>query len=141
MERKAVVADDARLHGSIPRPGAAFSCFMSFFITHRDESNEDDPPLERLWDLLAELAIKDDEHPEVSLEHESGWSLDVYGPGYIIWYNPEAVVEGKTMVGGKYADGRHMRGVSDDKIIELWTKLARGDIDSIEAEPWKLGYR
>ena len=37
-------------------------------------------------------------------------------------------------------DERHMRDVPAPKIIELWALLARGDITSIETEPWSPGY-
>ena len=40
---------------------------MSFFITHRNQRNEHDPPLKGLRKLLAELAIEDTEPPEVSV--------------------------------------------------------------------------
>ncbi len=109
---------------------------------HRNEDSEDNPPLERLRDLLAELAIEDEEHPEVGVHHDSGWCIAAYGRGYVTWEIPKVRIdEGKKVNDGKITTGRHMTGVTDEKIIELWTKLARGDIDGIEAEPWKPGYR
>jgi hypothetical protein len=33
-----------------------------------------------------------------------------------------------------------MRGVSRERVLELWLVLARGTIDEIEREPWLPGY-
>lgn len=113
---------------------------MSFIITHRYEETEHNPPLDRLWDLLKELEIKDEEHPEVSVTHESGWCVAAYGGGHIIWENAAALIEkGLRELDGKITEGRHMTGVHDEKIVELWTKLAQGDIAAIEAQPWRPG--
>jgi len=35
---------------------------------------------------------------------------------------------------------RHMRDVSRERVLELWQKLAKGDILAVDAEPWKPGY-
>jgi len=81
--------------------------------------------------LLRELDDRpeDTEHGCVAVTHESEWSISVSRGGYVIFEHLEN--------GGE----RHMCGVSDVKIIELWTWLSEGDIDSIEREPWKPGYR
>jgi len=81
-------------------------------------------------DLLSELeeAPEDEEHTSVSVTHESEWCLSAFRGGYIIFEHLEN--------GGE----RHMRGVSDDQIVQLWTCLANGDIQTIEQAPWHPGY-
>jgi hypothetical protein len=55
---------------------------VSFSITHRDGSMERDPPTPALDALIRELdAAEDDEHPDVAVQHESGWSLSAFSSG------------------------------------------------------------
>lgn len=91
---------------------------------------EQDPPLASLADLLRELDDRQDdiEHSDVSVTHESEWCISVFREGHIVLENLES--------GGE----RHMRGVPDAKILELWDFLARGDLESIKSEPWTPGY-
>ena len=82
--------------------------------------------------LLRELDEhpEDVEHGEVSVAHEeSGWCISVHTGGYVVFEH--------------LGDGgeRHMRGVSEAKILELWTLLAAGDIATVEQECWKPGYQ
>lgn len=103
---------------------------MAFHITHRYGAMERDPPLSSLPALLGELDDRpeDIEHGDVSVSHESEWCISVSRGGYVIFEHLED--------GG----ARHMRGVAATKIIDLWSRLARGDIASIEAEAWRPGY-
>jgi hypothetical protein len=105
---------------------------MAFHITHRYGDDESDPPLTSLVGLLRELddRLEDTEHASVSVTHESEWCISVGRGGYVIFENLES--EG----GGE----RHMRNVSDRKILELWSFLAVGDLQRLELEPWKPGY-
>ena len=91
---------------------------------------ERDIPLERLADLYAELEHADEEHGDVSLTHESEWCLSAYSNGLLVWGNLE-----------ERWTPRHMRDVSREKVLALWTLLARGDLAAIEQEPWKPGNR
>jgi len=92
---------------------------------------DSDPPLSSLWSLLRELDDEpgDTEHGSVAVSHESEWCISASRSGYIVLEHLER--------GGE----RHMLAIPNEKIIALWSKLAKGDIASIEAEPWKLGYR
>lgn len=103
---------------------------MAFHITHRYGEMESDPPISSLPALLRELDDRpeDTEHGSVAVSHESEWCMSVSRGGYVIFEHLED--------GGE----RHMRDVPDAKIIDLWLRLARGDIASIEAEPWRPGY-
>jgi len=91
---------------------------------------DDDPPLSSLPSLLKELddRAEDTEHGSVAVTHESEWCMSVYRGGYVVFEHLEN--------GGE----RHMRAVPDARIIELWSRLAQGDIASLEAEPWNPGY-
>ena len=102
---------------------------MSFTITHVFGEMESDPSLERLADLLTELNEADEEHTDVAVKHESEWCLSAFPDGSLIWDH----------VGG-VGSPRHMKNVPREKTIELWTKLAHGEIGSIHSEPWLEGY-
>jgi hypothetical protein len=106
---------------------------MSYHVTHRDGEMESDPPLSSLGDLLHELDERpqDTEHGSVALSHESEWCISVMRGGYVIFENLE----------NDAGTERHTRDLPEAKIIELWTRLAHGDIASIESEPWKPGYK
>jgi hypothetical protein len=103
---------------------------MSFFIQHRYGKTERDPALSELPMLLRELddRVEDKEHGSVGMTHESEWNISVTRGGHVIFENVE---EGEP---------RHLKGVSDSKILDLWTKLAAGKIDEIQSEPWMPGY-
>ena len=103
---------------------------MAFHVMHRLGNMESDPPLDSLAELLAELDPADTEHVDVAVEHESGWYLSARIGGHVVW---EDVEEGGP-------PPRHMTRVPAAKILELWTRLAQGDLAAIEAEPWRPGY-
>lgn len=102
---------------------------MGFHATTRWGSDEAEPTVERLRDILGHLDAEDDEHTTVSLTHDSEWYLAAYPGGLLTWENAEA------------ADNpRHMNGVARERVLELWIKLSRGMLDEIEREPWLPGY-
>jgi hypothetical protein len=104
---------------------------MAFHVIHRYGAMDSDPPLSTFPALLHELDERpeDTEHDSVVVSHESEWCLSVSRGGFVTFENLET--------GGE----RHMRDVPVSKIIDLWSRLAVGDIASIESEPWRLGYR
>jgi hypothetical protein len=103
---------------------------MAFHITHRYGSMDSPRSAAAFAALLRELDERpeDTEHTSVSVTHESEWCISASRGGYVTFEHLEN--------GGE----RHMHGVSEAKIIELWTRLAEGDIATIEQEPWKPGY-
>jgi hypothetical protein len=102
---------------------------MGFLATTRWGGDEREPAVERLREILGQLDVEDDEHPLVSLTHESEWYLAAYPGGLLVWENAEA------------ADNpRHMNGVTRERVLELWIKLSRGMLEEIEREPWLPGY-
>ncbi|MEM7246837.1 MAG: hypothetical protein AAF533_15905 [Acidobacteriota bacterium] len=101
---------------------------MTYHVTHWTGESERDLPLERLSELLDELAEADDEHPDVSLTHESEWCLSMGRAGQVTFENLEE--------GGP----RHLLSVSRESRIELLRMLARGQIGALLALDWFPGY-
>jgi hypothetical protein len=102
---------------------------MNYQVNTRWGGSEPMPSVDRMREVLAELdGDDDDEHPSVSLSHESEWTLSAFPDGLVIWENVEKDV------------ARHMLHLSRQKVLELWTKLAEGQIEAIESEPWIQGY-
>jgi hypothetical protein len=87
------------------------------------------PSVEQMRAALAELDAEDVEQPDTSLEHESGWGLSAFGSGALVWEN----VESDELP-------RHMKGLTRERVLELWLKLAAGKIAEIDEEPWLPGY-
>ena len=102
---------------------------MAFDLTDRMGVSVENPDESDFHRILDSLARVDPEHPDVSLTHESEWSLGVFGSGLVIWENLE---------GG---EPRHARNLGRDEIIALWKKLAVGDIAGVDsAVNWQSGY-
>ncbi|MEJ0000361.1 MAG: hypothetical protein WDO13_15090 [Verrucomicrobiota bacterium] len=60
-----------------------------------------------LREILAELDVRDPEHPDTWLTHENGWTLSVYATGLIIWSKSNSPGE-----------SRHQIHVSREKAVE-----------------------
>ncbi|NJO23869.1 MAG: hypothetical protein HC868_14245 [Sphingomonadales bacterium] len=103
---------------------------MPFHTRDRWGTTESNPPVERLRALLLSLDTVDPEHPDVSLNHDSGWSLSAFPSGRLVWENVE-------MAGSA---PRHMPGVPREKVLALWLSLTQDNIAAIEAEAWLPGY-
>ncbi len=102
---------------------------MSYHVNRRWGDADDNPSIEQMREALAELDIEDIEHPDVALIHESGWCLSAYPSGLLIWEN----------LAGDPGKPRHMRGVSRERVLELWQRLSRGELSTIESELWRAG--
>jgi hypothetical protein len=111
---------------------------MTFSARGRWGGDERNPPVERLRAILEELDIEteDFEHPDVALKHETEWCLSVFLSGLLVWENVDGAPEADEPEGKAV---RHMEDVSRQKVLELWLKLAAGDIAAVEAEPWLPG--
>jgi hypothetical protein len=103
---------------------------MAFGATDRWGAMEINPSVERLRELLQSLDIDDGEHSGVVLKHETEWCLSAFPSGLLVWENVEAADSAP----------RHMKCVTYEKILNLWIKLAQGDIAAVEAEVWLPGY-
>jgi hypothetical protein len=100
---------------------------MSYFMYDVMGGAIDEPGPEAMRQVLDGLANADDEHPDVSLSHESGWCLSAFRSGLLIWENTED---------GSVAPVE-MREVSREEILRLFQLLAAGDIASVAALPWR----
>ncbi|MFF9098852.1 hypothetical protein ACF1AX_37795 [Streptomyces sp. NPDC014802] len=100
---------------------------MSYFMYDVMGGTVDEPDPETMRRVLDGLVQADDEHPDVSLTHESGWSLSAFGDGLLVWENPDE----DSMAPGE------MRDVSREGVLRLFGLLASGDIASVEALSWQ----
>ncbi len=102
---------------------------MAYRVTTRWGGDEPNAPIRRMREILGQLVEDDVEHCEVSLTHESEWSLGAHPGGLLGWENLEDDTP------------RHMNKVSHERMLELWIQLSEGNIDVIESEPWLPGYQ
>ncbi|MFF9819795.1 hypothetical protein [Streptomyces sp. NPDC014006] len=100
---------------------------MSYFMYDVMGGTVDEPDPEMMRRVLDGLVQADDEHPDVSLTHESGWSLSAFGDGLLVWENPDE----DSMAPGE------IRDVSREEVLRLFGLLAAGDIASVEALSWQ----
>jgi hypothetical protein len=102
---------------------------MTFFVTHIAGSMEQPQDTSSLWRLLNELEQADLEHGDIAVVHESGWGLVVFPHGRVIWENVDD-------------DGgpRHLEGLTRQAMLRLMELAADGDLESVEAHYWTLGY-
>jgi hypothetical protein len=105
---------------------------MGYAVVDRMGAYTRNAGLDEIDRVLSELdGPPDDEHPDVSLIHESEWCLGAFPSGLLVWEN----VDAHDTIGP-----RHMLAVPREKVRQLWLALAAGDLPSIEAEPWRPGY-
>jgi hypothetical protein len=102
---------------------------MAFHVTDRMGRMHRDPDIDVMDATLAELSAPDDgEHDDVCLTHESGWCLTAFSSGVLIWEHLDV------------GSPRHLTGVDAPAVRRLWLSLARGDIETVDAEAWMPGY-
>ena len=103
---------------------------MAFFACDRMGATIDAPSPPAMHDLLATLhGVVDPEHPDVSVTHESGWSISAFASGLIVLENVETG-----------AGPWHMRDVPADRIVDYWGAIAEGRYDDLKPLPWRPGY-
>ncbi|MEV6478908.1 hypothetical protein [Streptomyces sp. NPDC051576] len=86
----------------------------------------DEPSESRMREILAELHGADVEHGDVSLIHESGWSLSVYPDKALLWEN----------VNDSEIPPREFTAASWQEVIDALIKLSRGDIAAVNSLNW-----
>jgi hypothetical protein len=102
---------------------------MSCFAYNRSGTSVREPSAEKMAALLESLRLPDNEHPDVSLTHESGWCISAFESGLVCLENVQT------------GDGPwHMCGLSFESILDLWGKLAGGHIESLQSRTWLPGY-
>ena len=67
---------------------------------------------------------EDDEHPDVAISDEHGWTLSAFPSGLLIWENVEG--EGQPV---------HLRDVPRSQMRRLFLAVLHGDSEVVTAEP------
>jgi hypothetical protein len=101
---------------------------MSYFVMHWTGASDSDLPIERFGELLDELEHADDEHPDISVTHESEWSLSVYKSGFVVFGN----LEDDNPV--------HAGPLDRATTLRLMVAVADGRIGEVQAASWNPGY-
>ena len=102
---------------------------MNYFAHDRLGRSVPQPTFEQMQELLDSLAALDPEHPDVSVQSESGWCISAFGSGMVVLENVETG-EGPW----------HLASQRVDQVLDLWSKLVSNDISSVRAAPWLDGY-
>ncbi|MFJ6694868.1 hypothetical protein ACIQM4_02160 [Streptomyces sp. NPDC091272] len=101
---------------------------MTYFMYDVQGNAVDEPDTDTVRKLVQEaLASTDTENPDVSLTHESGWSLSAYAGGLLLWENVE---DEETAPGS-------LDQVTEPEVLRLFTLLADGEVAQIEALGWQ----
>ncbi len=98
---------------------------MSYFMTDLSGTSVEEPDEATMRTILDGLADADDEHPDVSLTHENGWSLSAFPSGELLWLLWENLDEPD-------AQPRQISGVAKDEVLRLFGLLAKGETTEIE---------
>jgi hypothetical protein len=102
---------------------------MTYFAYDREGNPLQWPGDFEMKQLLDSLSPRDPEHRDVSLNHQTGWSITVLNGGRVIFENV------------KTGEGPwHMNGKPRDEILRLWKMLSEGEIESLQEQPWLDGY-
>jgi hypothetical protein len=89
----------------------------------------DEPDEQGIREVLAELWDADGEHFDISLVHESGWSLSVYPDKNLVWEN---VNEGE-------GRSRELALDSWQGVVDVLLKLSQGEISTLNSLDWREG--
>jgi hypothetical protein len=101
-----------------------------FFVETRWGGSEDSPSEARLAEIVAELDIADEEHPDTWLVHEaSGWLVRLDEERYAYLENPDLDAVS------------HMRGITAQQALDLWLRFSRHGLEAVISEPWIPGPR
>lgn len=99
------------------------------FITHLHGAMEELSDAEQLDRLLAELDGADEDHPDVAVTTDAGWSLSAFSSGWLLWENVEA----------DNPAARHLAKLTRREQLRFMRWLAEGDIASVDSTAWRNG--
>lgn len=99
---------------------------MSYFMNNLMGESFDAPNEAQIRQIIAELEHADDEHTDVSLGHESGWTLSVFQGKKLLWENVES----------PDISPREVTLDSWDAVVDLLLALSRGNIETVNATSW-----
>lgn len=99
-----------------------------YFVESRWGGSEDSPSIKRMEELIAELAIADEEHPDTWLTHSpSGWSIRL-DEGRIAYLEDSDC----NIIS-------HMKAVRPDLALQLWIRFSKDGRDAVAEELWVNG--
>lgn len=99
---------------------------MTYFMNDLMGETVDQPDENRIRQIVAGLEGADDEHPDVALSHESGWSLSVFSDKTLLWENVE----------DSSIEPREATLESWDEVVRILLELSRGNIAEVERTDW-----
>jgi hypothetical protein len=102
---------------------------MRYYVCNGMGESEDMPSERTLREFLDELDPDDEEHGAVWVSDEFENSLEFSGDGTLTLSNPSAPAD------------RHLAGVPEERVLELWGLLIAGRLDELEKLPWAPGAR
>ncbi|AJP02680.1 hypothetical protein TU94_15515 [Streptomyces cyaneogriseus subsp. noncyanogenus] len=99
---------------------------MPYFMNNLMGESTDSPDEAQIRLILAAFQESDDEHTDVSLGHESGWTLSVFRDKRLLWENVEDTD----------VSPREGRLDSWDDVVDLILELSRGNIEAVDTFGW-----
>jgi len=98
-----------------------------FWISNGLGETVDEPSPERMRSFLAALDPRDEEHGAAWLQTADDEEVTL-----------EWSVDGRLVL-DDHGRVRHLPGVSQERVVELWCALVRGDRAAVLAAPWREG--
>lgn len=102
----------------------------AYYVETRWGGSEDAPSADRLREIIAELGIEDEEHPDTWMGHA--------GSGYLLRFDEERYAHLHDAEGSILA---HLAGVSPEMALSLWLRFAEGGPDAVSVCGWTAGPR
>ncbi|MCX5203289.1 hypothetical protein OG897_17785 [Streptomyces sp. NBC_00237] len=101
---------------------------MTYFMYDVHGNAVDEPDAATLRTLVVDgLADPEAVNPEVSLTHESGWSLTAYAGGLLLWENVE----------DEEAGAATLDEVEGEEVVRLFGLLAEGEVAKVAGVGWQ----
>ena len=101
-----------------------------YYVETRWGGSEDTPSVDRMQEIIAELAVRDEEHPDTWLTHApSGWTITLDEDRFAYLSDPDCKIVA------------HMAGVAPEYALKLWLLHSRQGKEATTNEPWKSGSR
>jgi hypothetical protein len=102
----------------------------SFFVETRWGGSESAPSIQRMRELIAELSVPDEEHPDTWLVHgASGWLLRLDEDRYAYLEDSDCNIIS------------HMQEVPPEHALQLWIRFSVNGRDAVLNEAWVNGKR
>jgi hypothetical protein len=99
---------------------------MAVYLANGLGESIDEPSAEQMREVLEDLDPEDVEHAAAWLSDDAGHTLE--------WN-----VDGRLVYDKGALPPRHMLGVAQARVIDLWQLLAKGAVQEIERQPWQAG--